>query len=344
MSQENVEILRGILGEMARGNFWALAPYLDADVEWIWAPEFQGIVGEKIFRGPEGVEAATREFFEPWERYTLEAEEFIDAGDSVVVVTHGRGRSKRGGPDVEHRTATVWTLRDRKVVRMTGYDDLAEALKAAGLSEQGAHHVTPRPVAQPAVSRANSLAPTPFPRIAWGDPAGCGGEKEFLMKRRIRLAIAGVTATLLLAIPSAASAQPPVRESASFTFSDFIQCDGFQDQFTDFFNAKAATYFDSAGTPIRIIIHWEHHSNDTNSVTGLTLHEHGHFTETDDLLTGTATITGNQEIINRPGTGVVVQDVGRVVFDADFNILFFAGGRKHSQTLLGEQVLCDALA
>jgi hypothetical protein len=32
MSEENVEILRGIFSEMARGNFWALAPYLDADV------------------------------------------------------------------------------------------------------------------------------------------------------------------------------------------------------------------------------------------------------------------------------------------------------------------------
>jgi hypothetical protein len=164
------------------------------------------------------------------------------------------------------------------------------------------------------------------------------------MNLRIRLAIAGVAATLLLAIPSAASAQAPFRESVSFTGSDFIQCDGFQDQFTDFFNGKAATYFDSAGNPIRIVIHWEHHSNDTNSVTGLTLHEHGHFTETIDLLTGTDTATGNQEIINRPGTGVVVQDVGRVVFDANGDIVFFAGGRKHSQTLLGEQVLCDALA
>ena len=48
--------------------------------------------------------------------------------------------------------------------------------------------------------------------------------------------------------------------------------------------------------------------------------------------------------MNRPGTGVVVQDVGRVVFDADGNLVFFAGGRKHSEVLLGDQVLCDALA
>ena len=165
------------------------------------------------------------------------------------------------------------------------------------------------------------------------------------MKRRIRLAIAGVTATLLLAIPSAASALAPVQEGTfSFSESGSIKCDGFKDQFTDFFVGRSATYFDSAGNPIRIVIHAEHTSNDTNSVTGLTLHEHGTFTETIDLLTGTDTITGIQEIANRPGTGIVVQDVGRVVKDADDNVIFFAGGRKHSELFLGDQVLCDALA
>jgi len=84
--------------------------------------------------------------------------------------------------------------------------------------------------------------------------------------------------------------------------------------------------------------------SDTNSVTGLTLHEHGHFTETIDLLSGTDTVTGNQEIANRPGTGVVVQDVGKVVYDANGDLVFFAGGRHHSEVLLGDQVLCDALA
>jgi hypothetical protein len=49
-----------------------------------------------------------------------------------------------------------------------------------------------------------------------------------------------------------------------------INCGALKDNFEDFFDARAATYFDSAGNPIRFVIHWEHHSNDTNSVTGLT--------------------------------------------------------------------------
>ena len=134
VSRENVEIMRGIYGELARGNFWALAPLLDPEVEWVWAPEYRRLVGDRVYQGPEGVETATREWFEAWDRYSLEAEDFIDAGESVVVLSHGHARTKQG-VELEHRGAEVWTLRDGKVVRMRAYGHRADALEAAGLSE-----------------------------------------------------------------------------------------------------------------------------------------------------------------------------------------------------------------
>ena len=81
-----------------------------------------------------------------------------------------------------------------------------------------------------------------------------------------------------------------------------------------------------------------------NSVTGFALEEHGFFHEVDDYVAGTYTITGNQEVANRPGRGVVIQDTGRIVLNADFEAIFFAGGRNHSQWLLGEGIWCDALS
>ena len=162
--------------------------------------------------------------------------------------------------------------------------------------------------------------------------------------RRTILGVAALVSALAMFGPPAASARAPERDAFSFSNPGVLDCGAFEDHFTDFFDARLVVYFNSAGDPIRVVIHWEHHSNDTNSVTGLTLHEHGHFTETIDLLSGTDTITGNEEVANRPGTGVVVQDVGRVVYDADGNLVFFAGGRNHSEVLLGDQVLCDALA
>jgi hypothetical protein len=147
-----------------------------------------------------------------------------------------------------------------------------------------------------------------------------------------------------LALPSPAAAATPDRFPLEFHGTGTVDCGTFEDNFLDDMYGEGTVFFDSAGAPIRVVIHWTHTSTDTNSVTGLTLHEHGHFTETFDLVAGTDTLTGNQEVMNRPGFGVIIQDTGRQVYDADGNLIFFAGGRKHSQVLLGDQPFCDGLA
>ena len=150
---------------------------------------------------------------------------------------------------------------------------------------------------------------------------------------------------LSAATPAPASASPPTRD---FEFASeepgVIDCGPFKDNFVDFSSGTATTFYDNNGDPIRTVFHIEHHSNDVNSVTGLTIHEHGHFISTFDLITGTETVTGNSEVANRPGLGVVVQDVGRAVYDVDGTLVFFAGGRNHSELFGDDQVLCDALA
>jgi hypothetical protein len=165
------------------------------------------------------------------------------------------------------------------------------------------------------------------------------------MRRLIGIGVMVVTATWAVGLICAppASALAPERQPFSFVGHGVIDCGTFVDAFDDFFNGFDTVYFDAAGSPIREVINVEHHSNDSNSVTGLLLHEHGHFTVTIDLLSGTQTVTGNSEIMNRPGTGVVIQDVGRAVFDQDGNLVFFAGGRKHSQLFLGDEIFCQAL-
>ena len=76
---------------------------------------------------------------------------------------------------------------------------------------------------------------------------------------RQKIAIVGaaaVTWALLLVAPSAASAMAPERTAFSFSNPGITDCGTFEDQFTDFFDAQAATYFGSAGNPIRFVIHW----------------------------------------------------------------------------------------
>ena len=87
--------------------------------------------------GPDAEEirkVSEQEDAEAWEELRLEAEEFIDAGDSVVVLLHEFRRGKGSGVEMETDTAVVYEVHNGRVVRLQGYMDRAEALEAAGLS------------------------------------------------------------------------------------------------------------------------------------------------------------------------------------------------------------------
>jgi ketosteroid isomerase-like protein len=63
-------------------------------------------------------------------------QEYIDAGDQVIVVLRWGGRGRISGADVEERDeAWIFTVRGDKVIRVKEYRSQAEALEAAGLRE-----------------------------------------------------------------------------------------------------------------------------------------------------------------------------------------------------------------
>ena len=76
-----------------------------------------------------------RAWAETWDDYRFEAEECIAAGDEVVVFFRETGRGKESGAASELLGATVWTVRDGRVVHTKVYTDRREALGAVGLRE-----------------------------------------------------------------------------------------------------------------------------------------------------------------------------------------------------------------
>jgi ketosteroid isomerase-like protein len=102
--------------------------------------EFHGTVGGlEEGRIAHGLAEIAQEFeerdLEAWEERRLEAEEFIDAGDNVVVLLHEYRRGRGSGVELESETAVVFAVRDGRVVRIQGYMDRDAALEAAGLQE-----------------------------------------------------------------------------------------------------------------------------------------------------------------------------------------------------------------
>jgi ketosteroid isomerase-like protein len=133
MSQENVEVVRHMCDAFLAGDLAAALDVLHADVTW------HGTIGGiEEGRTAHGHEEVIEEFVESlrdWERHTLEAEDYLDAGDRVVVLWHEVGRGKRSGVEVETRTAVVYTVRGNQVVEVQGYMDRRQALEAVGRSE-----------------------------------------------------------------------------------------------------------------------------------------------------------------------------------------------------------------
>ncbi len=136
MSQENVDALRRVYEAMARGDFWAAREVFDPEIEWSWSSSMSGLTGVDTYHGIEGVEAATRDSFEAWDLFRQEAEEFIEAGDDVLVLIRQHGRPRGSTRDVEGEVGQVWTFRDGRVVRFKAFDTPAEALEAVALSER----------------------------------------------------------------------------------------------------------------------------------------------------------------------------------------------------------------
>ena len=132
--------------------------------------------------------------------------------------------------------------------------------------------------------------------------------------RRLLAVVLAAVALAGLAIPPAALGATRERSAYSLQFEGDLDCGTFHDVFTDYYDVRETDVFDADGNLTTVIYNAAHTSDDRNSVTGLVLHEHGHFTEVDDLIAETITITGASEAMNVPGRGVLVQDTGRVVF------------------------------
>jgi len=133
MSQDNVELVRGLYAEWEKGHFWSAELYAP-DVEWHWSSAARALRGGRAsYKGLAEIGAAVREWVSEWGWWSITAEKLIDAGDRVVVLTTIRASLKDGRGEVHDRGADVITLRDGQIVGIEIFDTPEEALEAAGL-------------------------------------------------------------------------------------------------------------------------------------------------------------------------------------------------------------------
>ena len=165
---------------------------------------------------------------------------------------------------------------------------------------------------------------------------------------RKHLILAAGAAAAALAISAPAGAAPPTHEDyGPIPYSFSVDCGPYGLDFANEVEGQESgfveTFYDNAGAPKRVVVHDSFRETDTNSVTGEQFDFAGNRVETFDLVAGTRTVVGRSSLATDPGHGVVIQDTGRVVFDAPFHVSFSAGPHD---VLYGDvdELACTTLA
>jgi ketosteroid isomerase-like protein len=128
MASQNVEVLREIYDHWGRGD-WEYLPTVYADeFEWGWSPEFPEIAG--VYRDERSPNPRLQTWLSPWEHWQVEVEDYLEDGDTVIVLARYRGRGKGSGVDVDVPGAHVWRMRDGRAIRLEVFANRQTALAA----------------------------------------------------------------------------------------------------------------------------------------------------------------------------------------------------------------------
>ena len=134
MSEENVEVgepVRRLWAALSKRDWDAFSAELDPDVEYTPVEE------HVVSRGREAVIRYVERWLQAWETFSGEIEELVSAPeeDRAFAVLRLRGRGKGSGVEIDDRLFWAYELRGARLYRISEYNDPAEALEAAGLSE-----------------------------------------------------------------------------------------------------------------------------------------------------------------------------------------------------------------
>ena len=154
-------------------------------------------------------------------------------------------------------------------------------------------------------------------------------------------AIAIAALAIALTAASAAFATGPSTELISEPYGPFTQsCGSFEVEYSGTNENRITTYYDQAGNPVRIVAHKQLRETDRNTSSGKTIEVRGNVTIVIDLVAGKETYNGYLFLANDPGSGVVIQDTGKIVFDSDGAVVVHG---PHEVFESQGAIFCDAL-
>jgi ketosteroid isomerase-like protein len=127
----NTDTLKQGYEAFGRGDLDGATENFADDVRWE-NPEAPQIPNPGVTQGRDAVKQLFAELGNHWESFTITPDEFIESGDTVVVLSHSEAKGKDTGTEVKLPWVHVWRFSDGKVTEVQALTDTALAADALG--------------------------------------------------------------------------------------------------------------------------------------------------------------------------------------------------------------------
>lgn len=129
---ENVDLVRRAYEAFNDRDLGPLLAMMHPDFEL----DFSRSVGPEpgMYAGADGMRRLFDTYWDAFEEISIEPEEFIEGSDVVVAIVRAQGRGRGSGIEVDARGPHVWSFREDKIVGFALFQEIDDALEAAGLS------------------------------------------------------------------------------------------------------------------------------------------------------------------------------------------------------------------
>jgi ketosteroid isomerase-like protein len=106
--QAGVQVVRGIIDALNRGDVDGMLARMDPDFEW---RPLEASPVARVYRGHDEVRRYVDDWLATFEGVRLELVDLTERADRVVAMVHGRARGRASGLELDSHFCQVWTVR-----------------------------------------------------------------------------------------------------------------------------------------------------------------------------------------------------------------------------------------
>ena len=129
----NVDTIKSGYEAFANGDAEGMKAAWTDDIRWE-GPNSTELPGGGTHEGPDDVLQMLGSIADRYESFSVEADEWLESGDTVVVLGHSTAKPKDGGGEIKVPFVHVWRFQDGKASAVQVLTDTLEVAKGLGIA------------------------------------------------------------------------------------------------------------------------------------------------------------------------------------------------------------------